>query len=125
MTMWLFDGERRAESMTASASGSRCTTQASNFSLVRRSGTPVVMKTVSIPNCRKHSARSAPVGSLMLTRATRAVCFLPGRIGASAIPEAFCMLLGTTITSHILHFGRNFGKEEEGQYLAQRSYYPE
>src|SRR4029077_10532941 len=125
MIMCPWEGEGGADSITASASDPRCRTQASNFSLCRRSATSVFRNTVSIPNCLKHSAKSVPFGSLMLTRATRAEFFLPGRRGASVIPEAFCMVLGTVVTTYILSSEARFGKGEEGQCLTQRSYYPE
>src|SRR6476660_6308305 len=102
MTMWLFDGDRRAEYMTASAAGPRCRTQASNFSFCSRSGAPPFMKTASMPNCLKQSERSEPVGSLISTRATRAEFFLVGRGGASVIPEVFCMAPGNSPNE--LHF---------------------
>src|SRR5438034_10849484 len=101
MTMWLFEGERRAESITASASGPRWSTQASNFSFCRRSGAPSLMNTASIPNCLKQSDKSEPVGSLMLIRATRAEFFLLGRGGASVSPEVFDMALGNALTTYI------------------------
>src|ERR1700680_1215640 len=123
--MWLFEGERRAESMTASAAGPRCNTQASNFSFPRRSGAPPFMNTASIPNCLKQSDNSEPGGSLILTRRTRAEVFLPERGGANAIPEAFCMALGNALTNYILGVGPDFGKGEEGQWPAQKSHYPE
>src|SRR5581483_5376459 len=89
--MRLLEGDVRAASMTSSAPGARCKTQASNFSDFRRSAIPPVMTTVSIPNWRKHSDKTVLAFSLRSTRAARAATFLEGGRGASTEPRALSM----------------------------------
>src|SRR5947209_17585273 len=72
----LLEGDFRAESMTASAPLARGRTQASNFSLARRSAALEDMTTVSIPNWRKQSASRDRAESFRSTSATRAETFL-------------------------------------------------
>src|ERR1700693_682088 len=88
--MRLFEGEVRADSITASAPGARWSTQASNFSRRRRSAALDDPITVSIPNWRKHSVSRNLADSFRSTRAARAVPFLVGA-GAKAVPQAFSM----------------------------------
>src|SRR5580704_15006886 len=97
MTILEFEGDRRTESITRADSGTRCRTQASNFSLCMRSGTLPVISEVSMPNCLKHSDKREPAGSRRSTRATRATVFLLGRGGARTAPEAFSMALGNAL----------------------------
>src|SRR5438552_7832732 len=110
MTIRLFEGDRRAASITGSASRSICSTQASNFSFSSRVGKASLITTASIPNCLKQSDNREPVGSLILTRATRAEFFLAVRGGASAIPEALCMAMGNALNRYILGVGPDFRK---------------
>src|SRR5216684_1623186 len=88
MTHRLLEGEVRAASITVSAPLPRFSTQASNFSLRIRSAAFADITTVSIPNCRKHSASKVRAESFRSTRAARAATFLmgeaEGRIGAKA-----------------------------------------
>src|SRR5882762_6569300 len=86
--MRLFDGEVRAASITACAAGPSFTTQASNFSLRRRSAAFSVTITASIPNWRKHSARMAWLPSLRSNMAMRAAAFLGRAMGARVVPRA-------------------------------------
>ena len=86
--MRLFDGEVRAASITACAAGPSFTTQASNFSLRRRSAAFSFTITASIPNCRKHSDRMAWLPSLRSTMAMRATTFLGWAMGARVLPRA-------------------------------------
>src|SRR5437879_5690727 len=90
MIMRLLEGELRAASITFSAAGLSFTTQASNFSLARRSAVWLVMATASMPNCLKHSARTRRAGSLTSTKAARAAAF---RVGGMAVrfPRALSM----------------------------------
>src|SRR5437868_11431313 len=74
--MRLLEADLRAASITASALGSRRTTQASNFSRFSRSTASSDMSTASTPNCRKQSARIVRAGSAISTRAARAAFFL-------------------------------------------------
>src|ERR1700730_6755446 len=94
MTIRLFEGDVRTDSITGAASGVRCTTQASSFSLFSRSDTPPVSNRASIPNCLKQSASKERAGSLISTRATLAEAFLLRGGGASTIPDDFCMAFG-------------------------------
>src|SRR5580698_3198308 len=80
--------------MTASAPGASFTTQASNFSLRRRSADAPEVTAASIPNWRKHSVSRYRDDSLRSTRATRAAVFLVARAGAKAVPVAFGMWFG-------------------------------
>src|SRR5689334_23001148 len=98
--MRLFDADRRADSITGTASGVRCTTQASSFSRCSRSGTLPVITTASIPNCLKQSASKERAGSLMSTRATRAEAFLLRGGGARTSPDDFCMSLRNAVKLH-------------------------
>src|SRR6516162_1393010 len=91
MTMRLLEAEVRAASMTASAPGPRFTTQASNFSLRRRSAALPDMGTDSMPNCRKQSVRMERVESLRSIMAMRAAAFFFWGMGARAVPKAFCI----------------------------------
>ena len=90
MIMRLLEGELRAASITFSAAGLSFTTQASNFSLAKRSAAWPLMTTESIPNCLKHSARTARADSLTSTKAARAAAF---RVGGMAVrlPKALSM----------------------------------
>src|SRR6185437_5540242 len=74
--MRLLEADLRAASITASALGSRRTTQASNFSRFSRSRAAADMSTVATPNCRKQSARIVRAGAAISTRAARAAFFL-------------------------------------------------
>src|SRR5712691_1828745 len=87
--MRLFEHEVRADSITASAPGPNFTTQASNFSLCKRSGISPVMTTVSMPNCLKQSDKTFLADSLISIRATRAKTFLLGGMGETVLLRAF------------------------------------
>jgi hypothetical protein len=50
---------------------------------------------------------------LISTRATRAEVFLPGREGASAIPEAFCMALGNALQATFCPAVRTLAKDKK------------
>src|ERR1700751_107788 len=78
----LFEGEERAASIKVPAPLPRLRTQASNFSLRRRSAALEDMTTVSMLNCRKHSASTAVEDSFNPTSALRAAAFRPVRAGA-------------------------------------------
>src|ERR1700733_5370009 len=97
MTQRLLERELRAASITSSAPLERLSTQASNFSLCRRSAALAVTDTVSIPNCRKHSFRRERCGSLKPTKAARAV-FLRGRAnGARTAATDFSIVKALSI----------------------------
>src|ERR1700733_3989840 len=74
----LFEGETRADSITFSAPLPSGKTQASNFSLCKRSAALEVTTTVSMPNWRKHSASRAREESDRFTKAVRAAVFRRG-----------------------------------------------
>src|SRR5579872_3100675 len=86
--MRLLEDEVRADSITSCAPGPSLTTQASNFSFFRRSAASPLSATLSMPNCRKHSASVLRKGSLMSTRATRAEAFLFESAGITRVPKA-------------------------------------
>src|SRR5579862_1101308 len=65
----LLEGELRSDSITDSAPSARASTQASNFSLWRRSAALAVIGMVSTLNCRKQSVRSARFDSFKPTNA--------------------------------------------------------
>src|SRR6476620_9463081 len=92
--MRLFEADVRTDSITGTASGARCTTQASSFSRCNCSRTFPVNTTASIPNCLKQSASKTRAGSLISTRATLAELFLLRGGGATTIPDDFCMAFG-------------------------------
>src|SRR5579872_3957765 len=94
MTQRLFDGEERADSITTSAPSPRLRTQASNFSLCRRSAALAVMTMVSILNWRKHSESRAWDEGFNPTSAVRAADFRVVRIGASerVVAKALSMI---------------------------------
>ena len=71
MTMRLFDGDVRTASITACAPGPSLTTQASNFSLRRRSAALPVTMTASMPNCRKHSRQNGAVAVFKVDQGNR------------------------------------------------------
>src|SRR5260370_786206 len=91
MMQRLFEGELRAASITASAPSPRASTQASNFSFFRRSAAFEVTITVSIPNWRKPSDRSARAGSFKPTSAVRATAFRLGGAGTKFVAKALSM----------------------------------
>src|SRR5579872_80661 len=88
MIMRLFEGDVRADSITALAGGANFTTHASNFSLVSRSAAFPDITTLSIPNCRKQSTRSPLAGSFRSTKAARAAAFRPVESGVTDVPKA-------------------------------------
>src|SRR5580704_11653570 len=92
--MRVLEGDVRADSIAASASGPNFNTHASNFSFFRRSGTLLVITTVSTPNCRKQSVRIILAGSFRSTKATRADAFLGGGMGARAVPRDLFISVG-------------------------------
>src|ERR1700692_3008933 len=87
--MRLLDRDRRADSRTGAALLPTCTTQASNFSLARRSAFSPVIATLSIPNWRKHSESSMREFSCKSTSAARAENFLGGDRGTREFPKVF------------------------------------
>src|SRR5882724_10659629 len=95
--MRLLEAEVRTDSITGTASGASCTTQASSFSPCNRSRTFPVITMASIPNCLKQSTSNARAGSLISTRATRAEFFLLRGGGARTIPDDFCMAFGNAL----------------------------
>src|ERR1700728_2837541 len=90
----LLEGEERADSITASAPLPKLNTQASNFSLRRRSAASEEMTTVSMLNCRKHSASSAREGSFNPTSAVRAAALRTLGTGAKVVAKALCIVEG-------------------------------
>src|SRR5438477_3885749 len=102
MMQRLLEGELRTESMTLSAPSARDITQASNFSLCRRSAALSVTCTASILNWRNDSAISARYGSLNPTKAARAAAFrvMKGR-GARVVAKALSIIgEDSTFESH-------------------------
>src|SRR5580704_3195889 len=122
--MRLLEGDVRAASMTASASGPRRMTHASNFSWRRRSAALAETSTVSMPNWRKHSVSSAREDSLRSTRAARAAAFLMG-MRAGAVPKAFSMSGDRfPVRKFIVACPGKDGKTLRGRAGVQKSHYP-
>src|ERR1700722_15753111 len=123
----LFEGETRADSITFSAPLPRGRTQASNFSLCRRSAAFEVTTTVSMPNWRKHSASSARDESGRLTKAVRAAVFRKGapKFVSGARTEAakdFSIGSGERLDAGtILRVNRVAGKTPKGQRAGSKS----
>src|ERR1700727_839811 len=124
----LFDGEFRAASMTRSAPSAKPRTQASNFSLVRRSTALEVTGTVSILNCRKHSAMRARVGSFNPTSAVLAAALRGGGVGTRGATKALSIMKGRLnfLKSIVRSAGGleqdpkdQHADRKEGQYLAR------
>src|SRR6266700_7057604 len=92
MIMRLFDRDLRADSSTGAAWPPTRITQASNFSLARRSAFSEVIGTLSMPNCRKHSVSRLREDSCKSTSAARAENFREGGTVAKEFPKAFSVV---------------------------------
>src|SRR5579871_672399 len=92
MMQRLFELELRAASMRVSVPSARAITQASNFSLRRRSAAPEFMVMASMPNCLKHSASSALEGSLNPTNAALAAAFRLMEKDVRVVSKALSMI---------------------------------
>src|SRR2546422_5357326 len=103
--MRLFEAEVRAACITASASVPRLSTQASNFSLLSRSGALSFTTTVSTPNCLKHSPSVIRADSLIPIKATRADALFVTGIEVTLDPRAEFMTVATYLTTQ---FWRGF-----------------
>src|SRR5437660_10298291 len=77
-----------------SASPSSFSTQASNFSFLRRSAACSVMRTVPIPNFREHSDNTILAESFTLMSATRAQFFLLLGVAAALARALLITLVG-------------------------------
>src|ERR1051326_121032 len=125
--MRLFDGEVRAVSRTGWAVGASFTTQASNFSFLRRSLAVPDRMTLSIPNCRKQSVKRPRTGSFRSTRAALAEDFLPllGR-GETAVPMAFSIgSLIPALQDPLCIPARALAKANKDSFRVPRSHYLE
>src|SRR5436309_6930752 len=111
--MRLFEADVRAACITASASSTRLSTQASNFSLLIRSGALSLTTTVSTPNCLKQSESVIRADSFMPIKATRADARFVAGIEAILDPRAEFMTVATY--NPILARVSRFGKRIEGQ----------
>src|SRR5882724_8029621 len=118
MTQRLLEGEVRAASMSGAELSFRLRTQASNFSLCRRSPDWLGIATVSMPNWRKHSASSVRDASLRSTNAARAVA-LRGLLGGRT--KAFSMSRGRLHFSKLLWNGRTWLERHKGPTSRHRS----
>src|ERR1700739_4013864 len=117
MMQRLLEGELRMDSITDSATAARARTQASNFSLCRRSAAFVVIGTVSTLNWRKHSDKSARYGSFKPTNAARAAVLRRMGRGARVAAKALFISLGTTpLSKHIVKSGADGGNNPKGQH---------
>src|ERR1700739_2727027 len=96
----LLEGEVRNDFITGSAPFASASTQASNFSLCRRSAPLVVMETVSTLNWRKHSVKSARLDSFNPTNAARAADLRRMGRGARVAAKALSIRLGKTPLSN-------------------------
>src|ERR1700680_4414699 len=115
MTQRLFEGELRAASITASAPSPNPRTQASNFSLCRRSAASEDMTTVSILNCRKHSASRVLDDSFKPTSAVRAADLRTVGARAKVVAKALCIVgEHSTFQNHCGGASR-YGKDTKDQ----------
>src|SRR5215510_3095341 len=122
--MRLFEGEERAASITACAAGPSFTTQASNFSLRRRSAALPSTITDSMPNWRKHSVRIFLLSSWRSIMAMRATAFLGGATAARAVPWALSITKAAKSSCEpILAWEARFGKDSFGKWTVQKCYY--
>jgi hypothetical protein len=110
MIMRLFEGEVRADSMTSPADAVSFSTQASNFSRLKRSAASLPRMVVSIPNCRKQSEMTLLTGSLSSINAARAEARrLKGR-GTTAVLEPLSIPMSALMPILARHF--TLGKRE-------------
>src|ERR1700746_652208 len=125
MTQRLLEREPRVASNTVSESVqlAKGSTQASNFSRRRRSAASEITGTGSIPNWRKHSARSMWVESLKPTNAARAAVLRTMGEGETVVAKALSMS-GKTLLSIVIvrpsgraaKFQRDNVRREKGHY---------
>src|SRR5208282_2720195 len=102
MMQRLLEGEMRAASITPAELSIKGSTQASNFSLLKRSAASTVTIVVSMANCRKHSdSRMQDCGSNP-TRAARAAAFRVMGVGTRAVAKALSIVEGKTPLSKII-----------------------
>src|SRR6266480_4327005 len=109
--MRLFEADVRAACITASASSTRLSTQASNFSVVSRSGALSLTTTVATPNCLKQSASVIRADSFMATKATRADARFVTGIETTLDPRAEFMTVATYLTSQFWRGFQGLAKE--------------
>src|SRR5579863_4725592 len=122
MMQRLLEGELRSDSITDSAPFAKASTQASNFSLCRRSAALAVMGMVSTLNWRKHSVRSARFDSFKPTNAARAADLRRMGRGAGTVAKALSIDWGRLDFRNTLwSLAGNAGNDPKGQHAKYRS----
>src|SRR5437764_8732645 len=112
MTQRLLEGDVRAASIRGPEPSFRLRTQASNFSLCRRSPDSPDIATVSMPNWRKHSANRVREALLRSTKAARAAAFR-GLMGGRT--KAFSMSRGRLHFQNYCGLGEHHLKDPKDQ----------